>query len=192
VTIIKFDTNNTFDVESNTKIKNNAWKKSIGKADWVIVCDLDEFLYFDGQILDYLKKTKNSIFKLTGCDMYSKHFPNDEELLINQIKWGVYSEPYNKAILFNPYKIVKINYSQGAHTENPCGIVRFNNEAGTLKLLHYKNLSFEYVMNRTHIYRKRYSPSGVKKGYGIHYRYDDEKIKADFDASLKKSIKIID
>jgi hypothetical protein len=187
VTVIKFDTNNTFDVESNTKIKNNAWKKSIGKADWVIVCDLDEFLHFDGQILDYLKQTKSSIFKTKGYDMYSNYFPQEEDLLINQVKYGVYS--FSKTILFDPYKIIKINYSQGAHSTNCCGIVRLDND--TLKLLHYKNLSFEYKIGRIYTYRERYSRTGIEKGYGIHYRYEDEKIKRDFNVNLENSVKVI-
>ena len=42
----KFDTRNTFSDIKNRSIKNNCWKEARGKADWVIVIDTDEFLYF--------------------------------------------------------------------------------------------------------------------------------------------------
>ena len=44
VEIRDFDTNNTIDDVKLINYKNNAWKESIGKVDYVCVCDLDEIL----------------------------------------------------------------------------------------------------------------------------------------------------
>jgi hypothetical protein len=189
VSVIKFDTNNKFNDDTHQQLKNKVWKKSIGKADWVIVNDLDEFLYFDGQILDYLKKTKYTIFQPKGIDMYSTSFPDSDDLLINQIKTGVYNERYDKPLLFNPYKIIEINYLAGAHGANPLGIVRFNRKE--LTLLHYKYLSLEYLIQRTNIYRKRLSQTNIEKGYAIQYLYEDQKTKQNFEKNRRNAVKVI-
>jgi glycosyltransferase involved in cell wall biosynthesis len=47
------------------EIKNNIWKESRGKADWVIVCDTDEVLFHPdiANKLDELKEKGYSIVK---------------------------------------------------------------------------------------------------------------------------------
>jgi hypothetical protein len=189
VTVNKFDTHNKYNEEDQMYIRNHAWKKSIGKADWVIVCDMDEFLYLDSFIPDYLKKAKGTIFQSKGIDMYSDSFPDSNDLLINQIKTGIYNTPYDKSILFSPYKIVEINYPAGSHTADPCGIVRFNHKE--LTLLHYKNLSLDYIILRANLYKDRISQTNIDKKYGVHYLYGNQRIEREFNENLKKSVKMI-
>ena len=43
--IIKYGSKDKLNDEEYLKIKNNVWKISRGKADYVIVCDIDEFSY---------------------------------------------------------------------------------------------------------------------------------------------------
>ena len=43
--VIPYSTGGKINDFKYLEIKNNAWKKSRGKADWVIVVDMDEFLY---------------------------------------------------------------------------------------------------------------------------------------------------
>ena len=45
VTVLKWDSSNEINELNYTKIKSNAYKQYSRDADWVIVCDCDEFLY---------------------------------------------------------------------------------------------------------------------------------------------------
>lgn len=186
IEIIHFETNGNIDDERYLEIKNNVWKRSRGKADWVIVCDFDELIYTTEDIKKHLKKTKATIFKPTGYNMYSKTFP--VKGLIEDVKNGVKDVAYDKMILFNPHKIIETNYFPGCHTANPTGIVKIDNSS--LSLLHYKNLGINYVLQKVRAYKKR-NELNYTKGYGIHYHYEEEKIINDFHQNLNNSQRII-
>ncbi len=190
VTVIKFDTGGKFDDATHLKIRQHAWKKSRGKADYVIMIDIDEFLYYSGDIFEYLDRTIYSVFQTQGYDMYTATFPTEGIPLTEQVKNGVPNSFYNKSILFNPNKIVEINYTIGGHGANPNGIVRINST--DFKMLHYKNLSLDYIMKRVNSYRERFSKLNIDKGYGSEYLLEDEKIKKDFDQKLNQSEKVIE
>ena len=126
--------------------------------------------------------------------MYSEVFPTFDieniELITDKIKHGVYNIMYSKPILFDPHKIVEINYLPGAHQAIPMGIIKTYNSTD-LKLLHYKNLSIEYVLNRVKQYRNRLSDTNIEKGYGIEYLNEDDKIMTDFNNNLIKCKRVI-
>ena len=56
--IYKFETADRLDENTLVHWRNNCWKNS--DADWVIVCDTDEFLYHPN-FLNYLENTKNNL-----------------------------------------------------------------------------------------------------------------------------------
>ncbi|MDR1091145.1 MAG: glycosyltransferase family 2 protein, partial [Prevotella sp.] len=167
VHIKKFDTKGTLNDVINKDIKNNAWKQSIGKADWIITCDMDEFLYHKNGVPDYLQNTKATIFKTTGIDMYSESFPKRDKSLFEQVNRGVYSTKYSKPMLFDPYKIIKTNYIIGAHLADPEGFVIWGPD--DFSLLHFKNLGLDYIMKRVQSYRKRFSDINIKNDWGFEY-----------------------
>lgn len=179
LTVRKYDTGGTFNDVVHQQIKNNVWKQSRGKADWVIVIDMDEFIYYP-ELISKLGDTRNlvTIYKPKGYDMVSTVFPEVSKPIVETIKSGVESVWLDKSVLFNPNKIVEINYLPGAHECNPEGIVKF--EEYTLKLLHYKYLGLDYVMSRVFLYRKRLSKENIEMDYGTHYFEEDEKIKNKF------------
>jgi hypothetical protein len=194
VEVIQFQTENTFNDIIHTDIKNNCWKQSRGKADFVIVCDVDEFLYHP-QINDFLKrsiKERMSFFIPTGYNMYSNYFPEyqSEKLIVDSIKNGVFDKDFCKSILFDPHRIVEINYTAGAHFCYPWGIVR-TKEDNALFLLHYKNLGVEYVLNRCNMYRNRLSQVNIEKNYGAQYLQEDEKIAKEIEFKIQNSKRII-
>jgi hypothetical protein len=194
VEVIQFQTGNTFNDIIHTDIKNNCWKQSRGKADFVIVCDVDEFLYHP-QINDFLKrsiKERMSFFIPTGYNMYSNYFPEyqSEKLIVDSIKNGVFDKDFCKSILFDPHRIVEINYTAGAHFCYPWGIVR-TKEDNALFLLHYKNLGVEYVLNRCNMYRNRLSQVNIEKNYGAQYLQEDEKIAKEIEFKIQNSKRII-
>lgn len=191
-----FSTQSKFNDEVHVKLKNSIWKNSRGKADYVIVCDTDEVLYHK-HMKTFLKdslKAKFTFFTPKGYDMYSEKFPVIDlvncRLITDQIENGIQNNMYSKPILFDPHKIIEINYLPGAHQAFPVGIIKsFQSE--DLKLLHYKNLGIDYVLNRIKQYRKRLSDTNIEKGYGIEYLNEDQKIIMDFNFNLEKSKTVI-
>lgn len=153
-------------------IKNNCWKKSRGKADYVIVCDTDEFIYHNDihQAITQLKSGKYSIVKPYGYNMYSTEYPvyDSQHLLTGQVKRGIRVSMFDKCILFDPHAIVEINYKPGAHECHPWGRVKtYHNE--DIKLLHYKNIGLDQLLHRTKLYSDRLSENNIMHGYGIEY-----------------------
>lgn len=193
--LVSFCTNSKFNDEKHIELKNSIWKQSRGKADFVIVCDTDEFLYHRKLSKFFLasQKSKYTFFIPEGIDMYSENYPkfNENILITEQIKNGIVNEMFNKPIIFDPHKIVEINYLPGAHQAFPVGIVT-KYSSKDLKLLHFKNLGIEHVLSRTHQYRNRLSDVNKEKGYGFEYEFEDNKIIENFNKGLSESYNVFD
>lgn len=175
-------------------LKNRCWKKSRGKADYVIVCDMDEFLYHTDikGMISGLSKGGYTVCRPQGYEMCSEVFPeyqNGAELT-DLVKRGVKKEAYSKCVMFDPYKLVNINYREGAHRCNPSGIVRMY-EDPELKMLHYKFLGIDNVIERYAVMNSRLSENNIKKGYASHYSYDSSRIRADFKKICEESVQVI-
>lgn len=190
--IVKFSMNGEINDFIYQKIKNNCWKKSRGKADYVVVCDMDEFIYYPW-MTDFLTeamKSNQSIFHPHGYDMYCEKYPIFEKPLLSQVQYGVSKEAYSKCILFSPNHIVEINYELGAHKCVPLGIVRSTNNE-LLKLLHFKNLGLDYILGRIGQYRERQSDTNKENHCAVHYQYSNDKIRDEFLKNIQKAEKII-
>src|SRR5215204_5418367 len=97
-------------------LKNNAWKEARGKADWVVVCDIDEFIYHP-DLVGYLRGCEErgiTIPQPTGYNMVSDLLPRADGQIWEQITEGRLASFYSKKALFNPNKITEINYKPGA------------------------------------------------------------------------------
>lgn len=173
------------------EIKNNVWKESRGKADWVIVCDTDEVLYHPNLVakLDELKSQGVTIIKPYGYDMYSETLPQKSLL---EIKNGIKdNRHFRKCIIFNPNMIDEINYNAGCHKCKPKGEVKFYKK-DDIKLLHYKHINLEHVLDRYDLLKKRLSPYNIENKLGKHYLFEKQKISMFFNKNLKKTKKVID
>ena len=185
--IVKFKTEG-FDDVAHISIKNNCWKCSRGKADYVIVCDIDEFAFSSNlrKYLQHIHTNHVSMPNPIGFNMYSKTFPsiNNALNITDQVKTGVQDNGYSKCILFDPHRVVEINYDAGAHICHPYGqIVR----GGEYKVLHYKNLDLELVLERTVINAHRLSPTNLKMNLGYAYLYPEERIRKEFEDNIEIS-----
>lgn len=194
VELLPFDTSNTYDEPRMVELRNTAWKNSRAKADLVIVCDVDEFLYHDN-LQEYISgniREGVTIFRPEGYNMISAEFPLHEtpSLLVDKVQSGWQDVDFNKCIMFNPQKIIEINYTAGSHFCYPLGIVKQNTDTA-LKLLHYKYLGYRYVAERYHMYSMRYSAANSKLQLGVQYLQDKERIRFDFTTKLNKAVKII-
>ena len=186
---VHFETDG-FDDTVHAEIKNNCWKQSRGKADFVIVCDIDEFVYHP-QIelfLDKLKKERISLPSPHGYSMYSETFPVLGQGITEQIRTGVADEGYSKCLLFDPNLIYEVNYDPGAHICHPLGIVNRNED---YKVLHYKNLDIDAVLCRTRINAARLSPANKELNLGFGYLYPEERIRKEFEEGLKNSQDVV-
>lgn len=188
--LYKFESNGFNDIVQN-KIKNSCWKKSRGHADLVVVCDIDEFLYHT-DINHFFKCIIDNCIScpaVKGYNMYSTHFPIKGRLITEQIKTGVTDCAYSKCILFDPHRIVDIGYTPGGHQAHPTGVVRQGN--GTAKLLHYKNLGLEYLIQRYKMLSMRLSETNKQEGLGMHYMYPIAQVKREFQEGMSASVNLL-
>jgi hypothetical protein len=167
-TYIPYDSNNQIRDDLYLSIKNECWKKS--KADFVIVCDIDEFLEVD------FDTSKYTIINTQGYDM----------LGIPPSRFGVKNDMYSKHIMFRPSEFKQIGYSFGCHKCAPEGNISGSKE--TANLLHYKYISEEHVYSRHLLYQSRLSDINKKYGWGIEYQTpEEEKIQTKFSELTIKS-----
>jgi len=188
VKVLKWESENSFNDIYNAQIKSNSYKKYSQDADWVIVCDCDELLYHSN-LIEKLKEYDEqgiTLPRVNGHEMFSEEFPiYDGKLITEKIKSGSdVKTSLSKQIIFKPN--VNINYSVGAHSNRCNNCV--SNYIPELKILHYKFLGLEYVVNRYKELNDRLSETNKTNGWGFHYN-EEHAIKSFND--LKKTSKIL-
>jgi hypothetical protein len=164
-----YDTNNEQDNIAMTKVKNNCWKGD--QSDWVIVCDVDEFL-IGHERLESVGSV--SIFKCTGWEMVSEEVPTDFSQVRMKYAAGRW---YNKCLCFSP-KIKEINYGIGCHWcfPKPRVITRLP----SLELYHYVALSEDYMVGRWKRYVPRMSKSDLDNGWASFYLQEEQTIREEY------------
>lgn len=151
-TLMTYDSGGQIRDDLYLGIKNEVWKRS--KAEWVIICDLDEFLEINFDISKY------NIIRTQGYDMIGA--PPSQ--------LGCANNMYSKYVMFRPDAFTQIGYQPGCHSINPTpnGQVLLSKE--TAKLLHYKYISEDYVYNRHVLYQVRLSDFNKQYGFGVEYQ----------------------
>ncbi len=153
-------------------IRNEAWKPMRDEADWMIVCDVDEFLYHP-QMKSELRRLRRDGITLPmveGFEMLSKRFPErqDARLLWQEIQTG-FPVPryYNKNLIFDPR--IDINYTLGCHGCQPSGPVR-RSEGFVFRNLHFRMLSHGHIVEKSRRAAARLSEWNQQTNAGFHYR----------------------
>lgn len=168
--VLDFYTGNRLDDQAYLNIKNNCWKTA--STDWVIVCDVDEWLDI---YPEHLQSTKASIIRTWFTNMVNMK----EDYDVDGMEHGViYRDFPGKWICFNRRRIQEINYDFGAHTAHPIGEVVFSEKE--FLLLHYKYVNLEHLLQRHKQFGLRLSKGNLKKRLGFHYRYPAYKIRQHF------------
>lgn len=195
VEIITYDSNNELNDGIYLQLKNNVWKRSIGKCDFIVMSDFDEVLFSNNIIgeLKYMKDNGMTICLPKIFDMYSQEFPEyvPNLLLHETVNLGFPFPQFGKRLLFNPNEIQEINYAPGAHSCNPVGNVKYY-DRNNLFLLHYKSLSIDYVLGRYKMYRERLSMLNINNKWGIQYSFEDQKSIDFFNDTYTKCINVKD
>lgn len=179
---IPYHTGNKLSDSTYLKIKNNAWKHA--DTDWVIVCDVDEFLKFDESMLNLVELNKETMFKSKGFNMCNVEGLRD----ITEIKHGVRAIQYDKTILFNRKHLTEINYSAGCHSCEPQGDAK----ESILKphLYHMKFIDVDLLVNKYKTYASRLSDENKEMRWGYHYEQVEHLIREEFKNTLQLAEKI--
>lgn len=190
VIVKKWSSSDTFDEMSLINKRNEEYKITSRDADWVIVCDCDEFLYHPN-LIEKLIEYKNdgvTVPNILGYVMVSDKFPTyDGELITDKIKigWGV-DIGGSKNIIFDPK--IDMKFGPGSHTFSSNNTIK--SKDSELKILHYRLLGKEYVDETYSLRLKRLSDDTISKGWNTHY--NDSKIKHVFiDKTLKDNKNVI-
>lgn len=151
-------------------VKSEAWKESRGVADWVIACDVDEFLHHD-DVRGYLGTCLASgvtLPRVAGYEIVARDFPANKGQIYDTVKRGFPRDLYSKRIVFSPTKIEEINYSPGCHTAAPIGNV-IEDQRGELRMLHAGSVGFQRIIQRRRAMWQRSSSFNRDAGFGKHY-----------------------
>jgi len=182
--IVRTFGNKNLDDREYLKIKNEMYKGS--KADYVIMCDLDEYLYHPTivQHLIRLKREGVTMPRVTGYNVYSNDMPRNNML---EIQTGYRYPNFDKQAIFDPK--VNINYIFGCHKNKATGhIVR----GGDIKLLHYRCIGgVQRMIDRHRAYAERMCDFNRRRNLGGHYFRKAETLKKEWSENMNKSKKLL-
>ena len=163
-------------VQAATDHYNVCWKQSRGIADWVIVVNIDEHVYHP-DLRGYLQSCAQkgvSILLPEGYNMVADGWPSSRQPLWKTVPHGMRDPIWDKPQVFNPNRIEDMNFRAGRHSASPTGEVVFPRKERT-RLLHYKYLGAEYLVQRHAELRARFPAADVAKGWGYQYLWDEQK-----------------
>jgi hypothetical protein len=167
---------------SEQAFSNDCWKESRGKADWVIVTDLDEHLHHrDGR--GYLESCAGAgvtLIPALGFQMISEREPDRGERLATAYRMGMPWHMMMKASIFNPNEIAEVDFELGRHGANPSGRVELP-ETDEMVLLHYKYLDFGRTLRHQRMLLGGLGEKDVEMRWGENYTWSDEEFRADWD-----------
>jgi hypothetical protein len=171
-------------------LNNEIYKESRGVADWVMMPDMDEFLYSKYGLSSLLTQWLGNMvaLKATGYQMVSNKFPSTKGQIYDEIKNGVDTLGlYYKSIIFNPF--MDVVFSVGKHyIENFLPVV----SCSELLLLHYKNLGLRYKLKNFHSLKNRLSQDNINNGLAIQYQIPKEDCIKEFKDCLKNCKGVIE
>jgi glycosyltransferase involved in cell wall biosynthesis len=173
----KFGIPGALDDREYTKLKNNCWKGS--DADYVIVVDADEV--FPNVTSGFYQGA--SILKTHGWQVVSPWIPKH---IWMQELYGYHDPNYSKLVCFNPRRVKEINYVHGCHVAKPVGDLVYSNDS--FPLFHYRNVGGpDRLIARHALYRSRMSEWNKRWNAGVHYTYDDERRRKEWEEAFAKS-----
>ena len=203
IEVRSFETDGFNDIV-HMRIKNEVWKEARGKADFVVVCDMDECLY-SPVLEEEMEYMLENGFTICGPEQYAlvgDNYPEyKDNMLLHEIITRVRLQKSNhtphlittgKLMLFNPNAIKEINYSAGCHTANPIGNVKLYDRKQIFCIHINRGFGVDYNIRRVREYEKRLSNTNKKYKLGIHYTFSDEEIIRNYQNGIKNSLNIMD
>lgn len=189
ITVERFETGGQINDQLLLDMKNNCWKRARGRADLVVVGDMDEMLIPMGNELERMKAEGFTVCVPRWFVLMSDEVPSHQAgKLLHQIRpWAIQAP--GKVLLFDPNKIDGINYDPGAHQCKPSGVVRWF-EGGIYCLHTDHNFSLDSKIQRYHLMNARMSDINKKKGWGIHYGFSESRLRAWWEDAMTKKVNL--
>lgn len=163
-------------------IRNEEWKKYRDQCDWIVVCDVDEFLYHPdirSKLADF-KRQGITLPMVEGFEMLSKEHPQyvPNHYIWENIQTGTPNpQYYNKNLIFDPK--IEINYLLGCHSCAPTGPVKRTDQF-EFKNLHFRMLSHRHIVEKSRRAAARLSDWNKQTSAGFHYRLNAEMQRDDY------------
>ena len=170
VAVAHFDVSGDSFVEEERRLSDSIWKRSKDAADWVIVVDIDEFI-FRPVLENYLglcTQAGVTAIRAIGYEMVADYFPLDDAPLTSTVTLGVRSAGHDKLCLFNPAQLTETHFEPGRHKANPTGRVVWPERPEVL-MLHYKQMGVEYTIRRSAELRQGLKGGDLQNGWGKQY-----------------------
>lgn len=157
-------------------IWQNAWKESRGRADWVVVSNIDEFIWHADGMRPYLERCRNdgaTVIHPRGYEMVGEAFPPPGTPLTQALRRGVPMYGCDKRQVFDPNAIVHMGYVPGRHSANPSGRAVDALPVET-RLLHYKYVDYHgYHLPRQTALGARLRPGDRTRGLAAQYDWPE-------------------
>ncbi|MFC6791335.1 glycosyltransferase [Methylobacterium komagatae] len=178
-------------VLSHRTLQNEAWKESRHRADWIVVTAIDEHLHVPGRAMaDYLIEQADrgvTLIPALGFDLNHPDMLDDEGLLVERVTRGRPRIAFNKLSVFKPEALRETGFGPGRHAATPQGdLVLPPRDA--LVLWHYKHLGFERNAAREATQAERLGTTDRAQGFGQHYLWGREKLRAFWDEMERESV----
>jgi glycosyltransferase involved in cell wall biosynthesis len=174
---------------SGKRIHDNCWKESRGRADWVIVTDMDEHIYHHA-FMDYIAECRNNGVTLipgTGYQMLSSDRPDTNLKLSQVVTKGAPFAQMNKLTLFDPNRVTATNFAVGRHTASPAGEIVYPARDEVLNL-HYKYLSLERTHERNNTLYSKLGKMDKEMGWGHKYTWNKERLVQDWELFNRNAV----
>lgn len=180
-------------VLSMLAVYDEAWKESRGRADWVIVTNIDEHLHHAdlAGYLDSCRKAGVTAIPSLGYQMIADVFPPTSARLCAAVTRGAPSSPMSKLDLFNPDAVRQINYTPGRHRAWPEGDIRWPARDEVLNL-HYKYLGLDYTSTRNAAMKSGLGKVDRRRGWGLHYLWNKTELEEDWQDVASRAVDIGD
>ncbi len=175
-------------LDAHLTLFETCWHESRGRADWVCLVDLDEFLFHPRwhQYLTTQKEAGVTVIQALGYDMVSENFPPAHAALATTLTRGQRDLHLDKTPLFAPDAIEQINHIVGRHRCSPVGRVLLPRQY-RMQLRHYKALGLDYVLARSRALATRLTDHDRARGWSTHYLRDEDSIRAAFHVQLTQA-----
>lgn len=171
------DTGNQFNDEIHLRRKNTCWVGT--SADWVVVGDCDELLYFPSGAeltLAAYEMQELAVIKPHGFEMTSEVFPTTTGQIYDEVKFGARDDKwYAKPIMFSARRVAESGFGVGGHDSHPVlkNGLRLHILSGDIPtfppcyLLHFHQLGpVERIAKLYDERRQRLAEINVRHGWG--------------------------
>jgi dTDP-4-dehydrorhamnose 3,5-epimerase-like enzyme len=192
VTLGRFEKDERSFVLAAQRFYNQAWKRSRGEADWVILCNVDEHYYHPDMPAYLLECAERGVTAIParGFEMVTDRFPEGDGRLSATIGRGMRNPMLDKLSIFNPNAITETNFLVGRHGHSLEGRVVLADPV-ELRLLHFKYLGLDYLVRRLAELRTGLRAQDIENKWGYQYFWDRNEAESKFEQVRARAIEVL-